>query len=85
MEIDDGGFIIVDKDPFIFLDINYKECCKDIINKEVITMTYPFDKFIIELIGENKLKVILNQCKIDFNRSFVFMDDNKIDNFDVFF
>ena len=84
MDIDRDGFIFVEKDPFIFLDIDYKQCCENIIEKDVITMIYPFTKFTLELIGDSKLDVLYEQCKIDFKRSSIFFDDKQIVSFTSF-
>ena len=75
-ECDD--FIFVQNEGFIFLNTEYKSFCLDIINNDTVTMIYPFNKFINELLYKNTLNKLFNQCKIDYDRCDVYLDDNVI-------
>ena len=71
-------YIFINKDDFIFLDHNYGECCKNIVDKDTINFIYPYHDFISDLLDDNSLKEVFNQCKIDFKRSNVYLNKEKI-------
>lgn len=70
-------WVIINSDEFIFLDHNYTECCKNIIDKDNVYFIYPYSIFIDELISDNTLKDVFNQCKIDYKRSNVYINNKK--------
>lgn len=72
------GFVIVPNDNFVILNTEYKTFCLDIIGDDTTIMIYPFNQFIKDLLYNNTLKRLLDQCKLDFVRSDVYLDDNKI-------